>query len=526
MTLEVEKQPPRPLSLVRLPPHLRHRIYLHTGVARFDGRPYTYYLDGRKESHSMVTDRDPPPPGSLASLLLSCSQGWHGIVTTALLYSANRFVIFYSHQGSLEPLRALSPTSLASLTSLKIVLNESSCHQPTDSADYPPHCCCANREDERWCAKYHGSQHRRPLLDPALGLDLTSAKLAAQAMLSEWHDTAAYLSSRVSVGRLELSLEVTWSRQDRGYQVCRPPCSLQHEVECPPHVHNGCQLSQCHSKDTYPDPDSAPSPGCFCRRRHAAFSFTCNCWAPPTDLFLICRALFRDAQFVFFSGNRFIVHDFHAMLPSDLPAVQLEPWIPSTASTGRYYPYERFAASEFLRDIVPTHCLADLRFLELVFPPYVPHGWPHNEHAAVLDWRATVDWIRGKINPPALTIRLVMADFVVALGPIIGRDVLTENQGTEILKGCTRIIHPLKHLVRDDGLAGFYMQVAYPSRWTRNTFRHIQQYGEQWVAEVEQNLKERGERYVRGQDASLDSRNKAEPRKSVWQRWYEMERDC
>jgi hypothetical protein len=50
------------------------------------------------------------------------------------LYSANRFVIFYSRQGSLEPLRALSATSLAALTSLKLVLRESSCHQPTDSS--------------------------------------------------------------------------------------------------------------------------------------------------------------------------------------------------------------------------------------------------------------------------------------------------------------------------------------------------------------------------------------------------------
>ena len=57
------------------------------------------------------------------------------------MYSANRFVIFYSHHGSFEPLRVLSPTVLASLTSLKIVLNESSCHQPTDSMEYPPSCC-------------------------------------------------------------------------------------------------------------------------------------------------------------------------------------------------------------------------------------------------------------------------------------------------------------------------------------------------------------------------------------------------
>lgn len=309
--------------------------------------------------------------------------------------------------------------------------------------------------------------------------------------------------------------EVSWSRQDHGYQLCHPPC-LNSEGGCPPHIHSGCRLSQCS-----PGVDESPRHlGCFCRRRHAAFSFACNCWAPPTSLFLICRALCRDAQFIFFSGNRFIVHDFHASLPWHLPTPQLEePEILDTTCTGKYYPYERFAASEFLRHIVPTHCLADLRFLELVFPPYVPHGWPLDEHAPVIDWRATVDWIRGHINAPALSIRVVMADFG---SQVKGRQVLTKDQGTSILRGYTRIIHPLRPLARDDALGGFYMQVAYPWRWTQDTLRHIRWHGECLVIEREQDLKESGERYVRGESASSDPPNKAEPRKSGWQRWYEV----
>lgn len=47
------------------------------------------------------------------------------------------------------------------------------------------------------------------MLDPALDLHLTSAKLATQEMLSEWSDTAAYLSSHVGVARLEFSLVCT-----------------------------------------------------------------------------------------------------------------------------------------------------------------------------------------------------------------------------------------------------------------------------------------------------------------------------
>ncbi|KAK4151394.1 hypothetical protein C8A00DRAFT_45399 [Chaetomidium leptoderma] len=465
-------------TLLRLPPHLRHRIYLYTGVARFDRHPYTYYLDGRKESSSFKTNIDPPPARNFAGLLLSC-RAVHAEVA-ALLYSANRFVIFYSRQGSLEPLRALSPTALASLATLKIVFNETACHYPVDSCDYPPYCCCDGPEDEQWgaryhCAQHHGSLHRHPLLNP--GLDLTSTKPEVQAMLLEWHDTAAYLSSYVGIGSLALSLEVSWSRDVDGYQVVHPPCQLARESQCPPYILNGCLLSRCHLHY-----------GCFCRRLHAAFAFECNCWGPPTGLFLICHTLRRDAEFVFFSGNRFIVHDVDATQPWALPGVELE---------GDIYPYKRFTASQFLRDIVPAHCLAHLRFLELVFSPFDPPGWPHNDHATVLDWCATVDWIRGKINAPALTIRFVMID-IYPLPGCSFRQALTEDEGIEILKGYERVMHPVKPLVRDDGLARFYVQAAYPWRWTDNTWRQIRQHGDRWLADAEQDLKEHCERAVRG----------------------------
>lgn len=115
MMLDAEN-PPWRLNLVRLPPHIRRRIYLYLGVARFNQHPYTHYLDGRKESRRQMSRFDPPPVGNFAGLLRTCRTRY--TETTTLLYSANRFVIFYSSQGSLEPLRALSQTALAALTSL------------------------------------------------------------------------------------------------------------------------------------------------------------------------------------------------------------------------------------------------------------------------------------------------------------------------------------------------------------------------------------------------------------------------
>ncbi|KAK4234436.1 hypothetical protein C8A03DRAFT_37797 [Achaetomium macrosporum] len=87
-------------SLVGLPPHLRRRIYIHTGVGRLDGYPYTYFLDGRPQSGSgrfrfaSDSDFDAPPPRNFAGLLRCCGALY--AETAALLYSANRFVIFYS----------------------------------------------------------------------------------------------------------------------------------------------------------------------------------------------------------------------------------------------------------------------------------------------------------------------------------------------------------------------------------------------------------------------------------------------
>ncbi|KAH6847637.1 hypothetical protein B0I37DRAFT_148518 [Chaetomium sp. MPI-CAGE-AT-0009] len=619
MTEDLERQlVAQPSGLLSLSPYLRRHIYLYLGVASLDGHPYTHYLDGRKapSPHNRVSssEYDPPPASNFMGLLRSCRSLY--AETSALLYSAHRFVIFYSNPGSLGPLRAMSPTSIASLTSLKIVLNESSCHDPTDSWQRPPYCCSDGNVGGPWCGSFHcagrhGDRHRRPLLDSTSDLDLGSAARVAQAtsIMTEWHDIAAYLSPHIAVGRLTLLFvcdidpehqsaleiarlatapialfpqlkschvrlgkipnyplqqlaqeavlrnrdhgsrspvrlepkgiqfplmslptevrlrvleytdlitpwkEVTWSRQDRGYQVCLPPCRNGED----PHVHHGCRLSRCDPGDDHVE--NWQSPGCFCRRRHAAFSLICNCWCPPTNLFLVCRTLRREAELIFFSHNHFIVHDFYASQPWDIPRVQYILGDRGMPKPVKYYPFERYAASEFLQDIVPSECLAHLRFLELVFPPYIPRGWPQKEHSAPGNWFATIEWVRGRINAPALTIRLVMAD--VRVKPRLDRGFISEAQAEDIINGNKLIMDPLRALVREDGLAGFYMEAADPQRWTDDTlFRAEEDPG--YLARLGQRMKETGEEYVRGNDIKPGSTNiKPEPRRSTWNFWYE-----
>ncbi|KAI3391810.1 hypothetical protein diail_6772 [Diaporthe ilicicola] len=150
--------------------------------------------------------------------------------------------------------------------------------------------------------------------------------------------------------------EVTWDRFLSAYSLRQAGC---YNVEargltCNPRVHNGCQFLECWL--TYPK----PSIGCFCRLAHSASSSTCRCWGSPLAIFLVCRTLYHDSQVVFFSGNRFVVHDFASR----------SPWQHPPLSSGGGYPNQRFSISIFLKEVVPTSCLGLLRFVEMVFPPY------------------------------------------------------------------------------------------------------------------------------------------------------------
>ncbi|KAL2152143.1 hypothetical protein VTH82DRAFT_5327 [Thermothelomyces myriococcoides] len=202
--------------------------------------------------------------------------------------------------------------------------------------------------------------------------------------------------------------------------------------------------------------------GCFCPRRHAAFSLACQCWAPPgASLFLVCRTLYEDAQYIFFSKNRFIVHDYKIYPPWALPFV--EDCEENEAPPERPYPYERFAISHFLREVVPESSLAHLRFLELVFPPYPPSGWPGGHHPAMRDWRITVDWLIPRVNPRQLTLQLAVSDpGAYALVPYY--EPITVQGAWELLGSYMNLVHPIVWL-GDEGLARFYAHFPDPWQW-------------------------------------------------------------
>ncbi|KAH6855372.1 hypothetical protein B0I37DRAFT_54943 [Chaetomium sp. MPI-CAGE-AT-0009] len=602
-------------ALLRLPSSVRRRIYLFVGVARWDGRPLLFDLDGPISPTEQVT---------FYGLLLSCRAVYNE--ASALLFSSNRFVIHYRNKRSLQPLRNLTPPSLASLTSLKIVLNQTSCHHRREAEAFGK-CCYGFKGAAVWyCQGVHEDLHDTPL---------QSSDLSARLMLDEWRGTAVYLSSNTKPGVLQLLLvcdvgqkeveaaeqavapllllpelrdchvrlcgspntqlrqlaqnaalqasrklapepasqsscsplldlprelririleytdlvapwkEVMWNRLKQGYQYLSSGCSAWDntwkDMSCPPSHHHGCQYGDCHNQGDIKDGlvlwDHCQSIGCFCGVRHAAFSSTCKCWAPPTPLFLICRDLCEDARFVFFSANRFVVSDslasenpwiafdilrtFNFKLPTYENYQDTEEY--RQAQPPRAYPAHRFAVSQFLREVVPADCLGYLRFLELVFPPYNHECWPHDGHPALQDWIDTLDWVRDKINTPGITLRLTMAGSRM-WSPRYpdDREELTQVQGDAVLAGYDRILKPLARLGKH-GLTRFYADFAWPWKWTNWVNERLlatNEYGaDRYWLELEAKeklLNERAERLILGDQHDRLRSNEDKPEENPW----------
>lgn len=242
------------------------------------------------------------------------------------------------------------------------------------------------------------------------------------------------------------------------------------------------------------------SEGCFCRRRHAAFSLGCKCWAPPGPaLFLLCRALSQDAQYVFFSSNRFIVQDYKASVPWLVPSSPQQQ--PLTASRGQRdvpfpppdYPADQFAVSEFLGEVVPASALPHICFLELAFPPYPPQTWPQTEHAAMRGWWDLVERLQDKLNLSRLTLKIIV---VGAQNGAPDPPRITTEEGGLLMKAYMDLLRPLPPLAKL-GLAPFYAHFPYP--WEggpeSNPYRG---HDGNWVWRQRMAVKSRLERYVMG----------------------------
>lgn len=586
--------PQTPLIL-RLPPHVRHRIYLHAGLVL---TTRTGYSDAFDLSPSYNNSRYHGFNGLLRSSRIIYTE------VSTLLYSSNDFFIRYWDQRSLEALRNLTPHSLSKLTRLKIILNEASCpssdwggvvpwqtkgdhtdmltecdsdgrlksrdiplnsRQPLAEAiidawnasiDHLSLCitpnilelcvvCDVHPEDIEIAKRVVNPLASLPLLKnchlrlcrtptaalnelarltvlqvrgvsdvqasllPALGQDISCASRPGFPTASGSRLLALPQELRFRI--LEFTdlitpwKEVTWSRQYQGFIESKTfcfPLDARGE-ECPPHKHHGCQFHNCW--ETYPE----RSLGCFCRIKHSAFSSGCKCWAPPQDLFLVCRSLYMDSQIVFYSGNKFVIHDFNFDPPWELPFET------------QFYPSPPLAASIFLSEIVPEYCLSELRSVEFVFPPYHHEDWPQEGQAALEDWARTVEWASKRLSLPALTIRLAMS-YPCEWDIPKHRRFMTREQGEEILAAYMRILAPLVPL-GSDGLARFYACLIWPWKYTDETMDTCVIKGWEWVEAHEKVMKDRAERLVMGDRYHSLFDGDGEPPDSLWVRTFQRD---
>ncbi|KAL2258658.1 hypothetical protein VTK26DRAFT_7958 [Humicola hyalothermophila] len=412
--------------------------------ARWDGLPARFNLD---------TTTDAGQQANFRGLLLSCRATYE-------LFSSNRFAIHYGTTQSLQPFRNFTPSSVASLSSLKIVFNQTACQILTQKG-CRDHCCDFPNFEGRHIKAYCDREHHEAFHDA----HLRSSDLAAEVILDEWHQTAAYLASHTLPGVLELSLVCDVGQDERelartSWAAALRACYVQvPEPATPtPSSPSNSRLLSLPQKLRlrileYTDLVTPWKEVMWDRvgKKNRCSKMGCNA----------ADGIPCDLLGVFFSANRLVISPYVAFDvyraldltahrdPQDTEACR-------KAQPPRAYPADRFAASEFLREVVPAGCLGHLRFLELVFPPYNHACWPGEGHAALRDRTETLLWARARINTPALTLRLVRA------GPGVVRPGYPD--------GAVR--RPLAAILGgngsgdDGGIAWFYADFAWPWKWT------------------------------------------------------------
>lgn len=245
--------------------------------------------------------------------------------------------------------------------------------------------------------------------------------------------------------------EIDWRQSDKKYLYGETLCEDQQlGSSCAGAGHHECQFRSCWTdfrelefEYSHAPVETRPRVGCFCRARHAAFSLNCRCWSPPTNLFLVCQALCKDAQVVFFSGHRFII--------SEAGPVRLKGGARDDSSY-------RFAVVEFLRDVVPADIINQIRSLQVNMKTYSRDSWPWDESSALSEWKDTVQFMRDNMNLEGLTLDLCLGD--IATTTLVPK-VVTKPLARKFLQPYFRILAPLAGL-GDQGLKEFSSVISLP----------------------------------------------------------------
>ena len=271
-------------------------------------------------------------------------------------------------------------------------------------------------------------------------------------------------------------------------------CGGSSPFDCPTSIHRACASRNCWHR-------ARGNIGCFCSAAHAAFWTECQCWRPPTALFLVSKAVLEDAREVFLNANRFlIVPECDNSRKATRDVVDRTP--------------EQMHAALFLTQMVPLAALRHLRFLEIVFPPFRT-PWMLAHEPAYRQWQDAIAIVQDHLILPALTLRVYFADKLPYDDLPSGspfRDTMTKTQAIEIYKSYMRVMMPLQGL---KGLSKLFVHVAWPWEWTERGRRRRREERDAVERETS-NVERRLERMVMGMDYESERVGKGELRRSQW----------
>ena len=466
-----------------------------------------------------------------------------------IVYATKHSVDRYSDTQGLQRLRGLAPAAIRSLAKLTVLLNVCTCqhHNRHDCKKNGQPLSSASPRFEAVIAEWYCAVQQiapfirpkklqlflicdvtdleaaravaRPLLDgslPTLGecnirisqhVDLAMNQIASQVAkhatgysVTGTEPTFRFLDLPWEIRHRILQYtdlttpfhEIYWNPHN-GYYVVH---TMDYQWQIRPEDHHGSLFRDCWQRLQVRDL------GCFCSRYHSVYTKHCQCWQPPTSLFLVCKSLAREAQDVFFSNNKFIITPIDGC--GRAPTTILP----------------RFEASTFMQEIIPSQCLHLLRFLEIVFPPLdeeylAPRG------SALKDWEHTMEHLQDKLNLPSLTLRVYFADFYSTCHATLFRKQLGRKEGTaKVGRAYMRTIHPLQK-PKANRLRKLFVHAAWPWMWTekgQNTARKSR-----WIVDTDVfNLERRLERRVMGEEYDSALLGKHELPKSQWLKDHEM----
>lgn len=180
------------------------------------------------------------------------------------------------------------------------------------------------------------------------------------------------------------------------------------------------------------------------------------------------------------------------------------------------YPRKPFRSSDFLRQVIPSHCLQYIRSLEIVFAPFTHLTRPDDDHPALKDWPETIEWAKNRLNLPALTLCLVVAGNH-GFEPAESKN-MSRAQGEQILETYKHIYSPFQRLggSSSDGLARFHAAFAWSWKWTGLAWLRFKEEAWEWLEDAEPELKVEAESFVMGDRYEHGCLRAGQPTRSVW----------